>query len=352
MTGALEVPPTLGGADRHLPVTALVGGTDTVRSVETQNPEVWDVAVVGAGACGLSAARSLAAQGRTVVVVDKGSRPGGRLAARRVGDTVVDTGATGVDTDDEVVVAELTAHADAEFGTDDHGESHWSFGGPANEVAARWLGNVPLRREQVTHLERGGDGTIAVVSDTTDGPVVARTVVLTAPGPQAISILARSGLASDGVLGSIDYAPALLLVATLDQPLVPGDAFAAGAIPDAGSPFEFVRPAGWGGSAPAVVATTRADWADDALDSDANLLTADLLVELRRLVPDRDVVAHDMKVWRYAHATATVAGDRFVHCEDEPAVLIAGDGFGPPGGRRSGIPRAVRSGLAVAAVCG
>jgi len=262
---------------------------------------------------------------------------------------VVDTGATGVDTDDEVVVAELTGRADARFATGDDGVHHWTFGQPANEVATRLLGDVPLRRGLVTHLERGGDGTLGVVvaelAGGADTPLVARTVVLSAPAPQSTDLLTRSDLAANGVLGTITYAPAVLLVATLDR--VPSTAPGPG--PD--SPIESLRVGGWGGSTPTVVATARADWACGAVDADAASSTAELLAELDHLMPGVSVMAHDLKVWRYAHATATVAGDRFVHCEDEPAVLIAGDGFGPPGGRRSGIPRAVRSGLAVAAVC-
>ena len=307
-------------------------------------PDLWDVAVIGAGACGITIARSLASQGRSVVVVDKGSRPGGRLAGRRIGDTVVDTGATGVDTDDAIVVSELTSHAGATFSAEADGVHHWSFPRPANEVATGWLGDVTLRRGLVTHLERGGDGTMGVLGDAGE-PIAAHTVVLTAPTPQAVDILAHSGLAADGVLGSITYAPAILLVAAVD--VVPDPP----PVPDPDSPFESVRVAGWGGTTPAVVATTHAGWAAEALDGDASALTAELLVELERLLPDVTTLAHDLKVWRYAHATSTVAGDRFVHCEDEPAVIIAGDGFGPPGDRRSGIPRAVRSGLAVGAVC-
>ena len=312
--------------------------------MDDSTPDLWDVAVIGAGACGIAAARALTSRGRSVVVVDKGSRPGGRLAGRRIGDTVVDTGATGVDTDDAIVVSELTSHAGATFSADANGVHHWSFGRPANEVATGWLGEVTARRGLVTHLARGGDGTMGVMADAGE-PIVARTVVLTAPTPQSIDILARSGLAADGVLGNITYAPAILLVAAVDG--VPDPA----PVPGADSPFESVRTAGWGGTTPAVVATTRADWAAGALDGDPSARTGELLTELGRLLPDVSILAHDLKVWRYAHAASTVAGDRFVHCEDEPAVIIAGDGFGPPGDRRSGIPRAVRSGLAVAAVC-
>jgi predicted NAD/FAD-dependent oxidoreductase len=45
---------------------------------------VQDVAIVGAGLAGLSCAKSLAAYGVRVTLFDKGRRPGGRLATRRV----------------------------------------------------------------------------------------------------------------------------------------------------------------------------------------------------------------------------------------------------------------------------
>ncbi len=55
--------------------------------------ESFDVAVVGAGMAGLSAARALAEAGRQVVVVDKGRGFGGRMATRRLGTAVFYNGA-------------------------------------------------------------------------------------------------------------------------------------------------------------------------------------------------------------------------------------------------------------------
>ena len=50
------------------------------------------VGIIGAGLSGLVAARTLVAAGHGVVVIEKSRGLGGRLAARRVGDTVVDHG--------------------------------------------------------------------------------------------------------------------------------------------------------------------------------------------------------------------------------------------------------------------
>ena len=52
-----------------------------------------DILVVGAGMAGLAAARHLRQAGCQVLLVDKGRRPGGRLATRSLGSGVFDHGA-------------------------------------------------------------------------------------------------------------------------------------------------------------------------------------------------------------------------------------------------------------------
>ena len=53
---------------------------------------LWDVVVVGAGLSGLTAAQSLVQAGYQVLVVDKSRGVGGRVATRRVGESLVDHG--------------------------------------------------------------------------------------------------------------------------------------------------------------------------------------------------------------------------------------------------------------------
>ena len=52
-----------------------------------------DAVIIGGGIAGLSAAGELVASGRRVVVLEKSRGVGGRMATRRVGDTVCDHGA-------------------------------------------------------------------------------------------------------------------------------------------------------------------------------------------------------------------------------------------------------------------
>ena len=52
----------------------------------------FDVAVIGAGVSGLSAAYELRKRKRSVVVLDRSDRPGGIIVTERVGEFVIDAG--------------------------------------------------------------------------------------------------------------------------------------------------------------------------------------------------------------------------------------------------------------------
>ncbi|MGL5196126.1 MAG: FAD-dependent oxidoreductase, partial [Chroococcales cyanobacterium] len=57
----------------------------------------FDMAVIGAGIAGLTAAQSLRSLGQTVVVLEKSRGVGGRVATRRLYDTQADFGAPFLD---------------------------------------------------------------------------------------------------------------------------------------------------------------------------------------------------------------------------------------------------------------
>ncbi len=65
------------------------------------------IAIIGAGAAGLACAAALTDAGRAVRIFDKGRRPGGRIATRRIGDVAFNHGAQFATARDEGFVALL-----------------------------------------------------------------------------------------------------------------------------------------------------------------------------------------------------------------------------------------------------
>jgi len=93
------------------------------------------VAVVGAGVAGLACAQRLRASGRTVVVFDKGRRPGGRVSTRRHDGLQFDHGA-------QFFTARDPRYVQLVMRCEDQGQvARW--GGPFATLAKGYLGDDP-----------------------------------------------------------------------------------------------------------------------------------------------------------------------------------------------------------------
>jgi predicted NAD/FAD-dependent oxidoreductase len=320
--------------------------------------ETWDVVVVGAGVCGLTIARNLQERGRSVLLLDKGSRPGGRLASRPLGGMLLNASVDAVRSRDAEVSREITRRTGGGFTPGTDGHTDWTFEEPAGDIAKRWAAGTTLRRTFVTHLVVQESGLIHVVPHGSGEPCGGRAVVLTAPVPQSVQILRSSGLAVAPGLGEAAYEKRAVLLCVV-----------AGVV--AGVDFDQdhlgFRPAPDG-----VIETIRVRHRDDAgrvwlevfaspwwsqatWEADATFSQAALLNELVRSLPGVRVVDSDLLRWRYANAVASAAvgsgsgsDATFSRSADQPGVFVAGDGFGRLHGHPSGVSRAVRSGLDVA----
>lgn len=190
--------------------------------------------MVGAGIAGLVAARRLTHDGHDVVVLDKGRRPGGRMATREVEGAVFDHGAQFVtlrepDLEPETrrwrergwLVEWFTGSPDGPGGQDGHpryrGAPH-QRGLP--EALAAELSDVhcSVRLEALVH-----DGRWRATGRTHDGePVDLRAdgVVVTPPAPQALELLRAGAVALptdvDAALRAVVYDPCIALLATPD----------------------------------------------------------------------------------------------------------------------------------------
>jgi predicted NAD/FAD-dependent oxidoreductase len=190
-------------------------------------------------------------------------------------------------------------------------------------VAAELATGLDYRKVLVNHLADVGQHT---------------HVVLTPPAPQVQAIASRSGIEHAG-LAAITYERRLVLLAACD----PSTTLPADLASDVFSDVRLVR--GRAGDEVAVVGLANPRWSARRFDSDASVTEAELVVELREVVPGLSLSTSILKRWRYANATHVLAGG-FLELAER--CWVAGDGFGSVAGENNGVERAVRSAVAVA----
>jgi renalase len=160
------------------------------------------VAIVGAGVSGLAAARTLVAAGHETVVFEKSDAVGGRVATRRVGDFVFDTGATSIaprgfaieqvmlhelETTDLVTVEKpIYTHVGLRVYPGDAAKAktpRYTYRNGNNRLAKLLAQGVDVRMStQVDGLERAGERIVACGEEFD-------AIVLTPPIPQSALLL-------------------------------------------------------------------------------------------------------------------------------------------------------------------
>lgn len=342
--------------------------------------------VVGAGLCGLVAARELADAGLAVVVLDKGRAPGGRLATRRDGPARWDHGAQFLTARDprfaEMVEDWVRAGVASEwcrgFGgaTDGHVRLR---GVPGMSAVGRWLArDLDVRTTSRVASIATGDGlgdpaieTVGgrpgprggphwrVVIDADEGVapghagdgrittsvLEADALVLTPPVPQSLALLDAGGvaLADDdrAALERVAYDPCLAVLADLDAPsALP----APGGLEPGGEPIGWIADNQAKGVSPVPTATIHATarWSAANFDRDRDEIARELL---RAAAPLLRVGARNRRVhgWRYAKPAVLHDGPCRV-ARGLPPLVLAGDAFVAPraeGAALSGLAAAV-----------
>lgn len=308
-----------------------------VRSTKhrTAGAAAADVLIVGAGLCGLVAARELRAAGRRVLLVDKGRGVGGRMATRRIDEAAFDHGAQCFAPRDPHVSALAEAWAAAGAlaawaGPEAGGARSWR-GVPGMTGMAKHLArDLEVRlASRVTALRRGGDGWIA---DTDGGEALGSgAVLLTAPVPQSLALLDAGGIELDAAqradLETVNYEPCLAVLAVpageIRLPaagwLAPGDGKLA-AIIDNRAKGVSSRPAVTLLAAPGF---SRANWDRDRKECGRELLAA--------AEPWLGCVLPSFQVhgWLYSRPLAG-RRDGCLRLHRSPDLVIAGDAFGGP----------------------
>ena len=329
----------------------------------------WDVVVVGGGVAGLCAAGELVRAGRSVVVVEKSRGLGGRMATRRVGAAVCDHGAQFFTVRGRAfggLVAEAHDAGTVERWCTGFGR----LGSLGDDVAAaadghaRWRGvrgMTDLPKWLAERLAADGHGTACPIRTGTQATAIAAAegrvrvtlaagpdgvsesldaagVVITAPVPQALDLLAAGGAAVDSEarrqLATVAYDPCYALMLVLDRPSLVPPPGAIQFAPEAGGPVAWLADNALKGISPVPALTVHAtgEFSRAHFDTPADQVTAILLDAVRRWIdgdPATGVVERSLHRWKFALPT-TVIEAPLVAASTAPPLVCCGDAFGGP----------------------
>lgn len=310
------------------------------------NTEV-DVLVVGAGLTGLTAANELQKHLLRVIVVDKGRKPGGRLATKQLGPGVADVGAQYFTTrtpefqtqveqwlTQGLVYRWSTGWSDGSLTEiKPYGHFRYAVTGGMEELAKHLAEGVDVRLQKqivaLTPLARGWQA-----QDEAGEIYTSRAVLFTAPAPQSLAILNQSEVLlahqNQIALERIEYAPSLTALFLIDG---------AANLPEPGAIRRPNMPISWiadnhrkGISPEATVITLQTTpaygrqlW--EATDTEILTILYEGLQPF--LTPTSKLVESSLKRWRYALPT-TLHTDRYLLAKNRPILVFAGDAFGSP----------------------
>jgi renalase len=310
------------------------------------------VVVVGAGLSGLIAAQSCIADGHTVIVLDKGRGPGGRLATRRIAGATFDHGAqffTVRSTEFTELVnqwndAGLISEWCRGFTSDD-GHPRWVANGGMNAIAKHLTQGLDVRCSTLVFAIRPNPvGGWSVGLD--DGTSIdADAVIVTCPLPQSYSLIVASGVTLPEALMNTDYERTLGLLAVLDGPsAIP----APGGLQHPDEVFSFIgdNVAKGVSTAPAVTFHANAAWSAAHWDDDHAAAHQLLLDAAAPWLASASVVESQFKRWRFATPLSLWPDACWSATAADGAVapmVLAGDAF-----KSARMEGAALSGLAAA----
>ena len=301
---------------------------------------VVDVLVIGAGLSGLTAARRLAGEGRSVVVLDKGRGVGGRMATRQVGAARVDHGAQFFTVRSEGFAATVDRWIGDGVvrewcrGFRQPGDGHPRYVGVGgmSSVAKDLAEGLDVRvAARVTGVRQAGAGW-AVVLEAGD-ILQSRALLATAPVPQTLDLIGAVAASLDpgalDALGAVRYDPTMAALVALEE--------SSSVPPPGGVQLDdgLIRWVGDNlakGVSPVPAVTLHASGPDSAArwDQPAATTLAALLGAGARWLGGGPVREAQLMRWRYAQPTVSHP-ERCVAAADGPAPLVcAGDAFGEP----------------------
>lgn len=326
-----------------------------------------DVAIVGAGLAGLTAARALTAAGRRPLLLDKDPHPGGRCATLQVGDATVDTGAQFFTVRSEAFAREVRrwsaegcpirvwshgfarapsiAAGPAAADPTPDGHPRRSVVGGMNRLPAHLARDLDVRTSTRVTAVRSWPGGWSLEIEGGEA-VHARAVLLTPPLPQTLALLASGEVTLPGDLEAglraRSYQPCLTLMLVLDgSPGLPppgGVQFAAGPVSWIGDNL-----AKGASAVPSLTVHASGAWSEVRDDQSTETISAALLDLVRPWLGTAHPWVTGVFRWRYAQSFAPADRGAVAVCEQPGPLLVAGDTLA--GAKVEG---AVTSGLAAA----
>ncbi len=156
---------------------------------------MYDVAIIGAGLAGITCGQYLQQQGQTVVLLEKSRGLGGRMATRRLQNTIADHGAkflTNQGSQTEKLIANLVAKGVVEpwRGMKDGYIAPLGMSAIAKHLATGLDIRLNHKVNQINPTDQGW----SIVFDTSDldhplESIAARALVIAIPAPQALALL-------------------------------------------------------------------------------------------------------------------------------------------------------------------
>lgn len=312
--------------------------------------QIFDAIIIGAGISGITLAQRLQEQHKTVLLLEKSSGVGGRIATRRAEDCIFDHGAQfikKVHTDLNPYWSRLNCEKDGHIWFSSEETQFYTFKKGMTQLPKALTRNLEVRlREKVIQISNP-QRHHCVVRTEHGMEYNCKRIYLTSPLPQSLQLLRDSQISYPSDLEEILYAPALVglfRVETKDENIIglnyhenPSQEIytISNQLSKAVSPNL------------AFTVTMQPTWSDENFsgeDSDTlakiSTLFKDFLNQLGS--PDSYSIPHSqLKKWRYSHPLK-VSPKAFQTLGDENQIVLLGDAFG--GGS---IPGAVRSAWSV-----
>ena len=303
------------------------------------------VVVIGAGLAGLMAAQQLHNNGHSVVVLDKGKSPGGRLATRRIGGATLDHGAQFFTVREPEFKHEVRQWVQAGI------VREWCKGFSSQDGHPRYIGTHGMNGV-AKHLAQGLDVRCSTFvfevtrnEDTSwttkidDGTVFQSDALLvTCPLPQAYSLLITAHVDIPEALFTCEYDRTIGLLAVLDsESAVPSP----GGMQNPNDSLQFVADNCMKGIShiPALTMHFSPAFSEQHWDDEPHALHQLLIHHAQPFLGKSRIIESQVKKWRFA-TPRTPWQERIWQYE---SLVIAGDAMSGPK-----VEGAALSGLAAA----